>query len=306
MAMSGEAIRTGKDDGVVTKMMSERGGPVLDSGDDLRNVRIDRDLPIPTPTKKVASRKNEAGDPDEAKTIGDDGGSGTRSSRLSTSLEPSPFPTYAPPPVADLSLVAATPNPSKKKPRLSEDELVAKIAAAARTIIECIDDDPERDGLTKTPVRYAKALLNLTAGRRTISADVLSDAQFDENHTEMVLVRGIDVFSHCEHHLLPFHGVCHVAYMPKGSVIGLSKIARIVEMYAHHLQVQERLTTQIADSVMEATGVQGVMVYIICTRMCMVMRGVRKTGADTITTAARGCYLENQVLRQEFLAHIRS
>lgn len=262
--------------------------------DNLLSMRVDHSLPVPTPANKPAKRKADAGDRDEVATVGDDGGSGTRSSPDSTPSEP---------PAADLVLDAAA--PPKKKPRLSEDELVAKIAAAAATILECIDDDPARAGLLKTPVRYAKSLLNLTAGRHAVAADVLGEAQFDEDHTEMVLVRGIDVFSHCEHHLLPFHGTCHVAYMPGGSVIGLSKIARIVEMYAHRLQVQERLTTQIADAVMQATGVRGVMVYVRCTHMCMVMRGVRKTGAETITTAARGCYLENTVLRQEFLGHIR-
>lgn len=199
----------------------------------------------------------------------------------------------------------ASAGPVKKKARLSEAELVEKIAAAARTILECIDDDADREGLLKTPVRYAKSLLNLTSGYRTIASDVVGDAQFSENHNEMVLVRGMDVFSHCEHHLLPFHGVCHVAYMPNGSVIGLSKIARIVDMYAHRLQVQERLSSQIADEVVRATGARGVMVMIRCTHMCMVMRGVRKTGAETITTVARGCYAESPSLRQEFLTNVR-
>jgi GTP cyclohydrolase IA len=195
--------------------------------------------------------------------------------------------------------------PAKKKQRMSQDERVQRMSGAVRTILECLDDDPDREGLVKTPARYAKALLQLTAGYQLEPSEVLGDAQFDENHTEMVLIKSIDIFSHCEHHLLPFHGTCHVAYIPNGSVIGLSKIARIVDLYAHRLQVQERLTTQIADAVLQATCARGVMVYISCTHMCMVMRGVRKVGAETITTAALGCYKDDPSLRGEFLSMVK-
>lgn len=204
--------------------------------------------------------------------------------------------------IAASSRDTTTGRPSAKKPRLSDAERENRIAEAMRVILETLDDDPDREGLRKTPMRYAKAVLNLTSGYRQSVAGVLGDAEFDENHSEMVLIRSIDTFSHCEHHLLPFYGSCHVAYIPSGPVIGLSKIARIVDMYSRRLQVQERLTSQIADAVMEATNARGVMVYVSCTHMCMVMRGVRKVGASTTTTAARGCYTEDANLRREFLS----
>lgn len=134
----------------------------------------------------------------------------------------------------------------------------------------------------------------------------MGDAEFDENHSEMVLVRDIDLFSMCEHHLLPFFGSCHIAYIPSGTVVGLSKLARIVDLFSRRLQVQERLTTQIADAVQESTNAKGVMVYISCNHMCMSMRGVQKTGTATTTTAARGRYATDPSLRQDFLAIIRT
>lgn len=189
-----------------------------------------------------------------------------------------------------------------KKPRMSYEKRLATIAGAVSTIISCIEgDDPLREGLRKTPQRYAKALLSLTAGYTQSVQEVTGDAEFDENHSEMVLIRDISVFSLCEHHILPFHGFCHVAYIPSGSVIGLSKIARIVDLFSKRLQVQERLSSQVADAVQEATNAVGVMVYISCSHMCMSMRGVQKLGAHTITTAARGRYLKDSVLRSEFL-----
>jgi len=144
--------------------------------------------------------------------------------------------------------------------------------------------------------------LSLTDGYASSAKEVLGDAEFDEDHTEMVLVRSIDVFSLCEHHLLPFNGYCHVAYIPNGTVVGLSKIARIVEVYARRLQVQERLTSQIADAIEKSTRALGVMVYITCTHMCMVMRGVRKVGTETTTTAVRGRYADEPDLRRDFLS----
>lgn len=133
----------------------------------------------------------------------------------------------------------------------------------------------------------------------------MGDAEFDENHSEVVLIRNIDVFSLCEHHLLPFHGSVHVAYIPSGPVIGLSKIARIVDVFARRFQVQERLTSQIADAVESATKAAGVMVYLTCSHMCMAMRGVQKVGAETTTTAARGRYREESDLRRDFLTIVR-
>lgn len=259
----------------------------------------------------MAKRKASACDGGENSSLdeGSGSGSGTGTGLQSASSKPETTPT---PPASHAddtpmpAVVATVARPVKKKQRMSQDERLQRISAAARTILECIDDDPDRQGLLKTPTRYAKALLQLTAGHRVEPSEVLGDAQFDENHREMVLVRCIDIFSHCEHHLLPFHGVCHVAYMPNGSVIGLSKIARIVDLFSHRLQVQERLTTQIAEAVLEATHARGVMVYISCTHMCMVMRGVRKVGAETVTTVALGCYKEDASLRQEFVSMMKS
>jgi GTP cyclohydrolase IA len=207
---------------------------------------------------------------------------------------------------SDTVVALTTEQPPAKKPRkrLSHDERLARITGAMRTILDCLDDDPNREGLQKTPARYAKAILDLTSGYSLSPAEVLGDAEFHENHTEMVLIREIDVFSHCEHHLLPFHGTCHISYIPNGTVVGLSKIARIVDLYARRLQVQERLTSQIADAISVATGARGVMVYVSCTHMCMVMRGVRKVNAATITTAARGCYKTDSGMRQEFFSVI--
>ena len=144
----------------------------------------------------------------------------------------------------------------------------------------------------------------MTQGYRQSAKEVLGDAEFDESHTEMVLVRNIDIFSLCEHHLLPFYGRCSVAYIPNGTVVGLSKIARIVDMYARRFQVQERLTTQIADAIESTTGAQGVMVHMTCSHMCMAMRGVRKVGAETTTTAVRGLYQSSRFLRQELLTSL--
>lgn len=134
----------------------------------------------------------------------------------------------------------------------------------------------------------------------------MGDAEFDENHSEMVLVRDIKIFSMCEHHMLPFHGSCHVAYIPSGPVIGLSKIARIIDMFARRLQIQERLTAQIADAIQDATNAVGVMVHVSCAHLCMSMRGVQKVGAETVTTAARGRYSTEPGMRREFLGAINS
>jgi GTP cyclohydrolase I len=195
--------------------------------------------------------------------------------------------------------------PAKRTKPLSYDERLRRITEAARVIIDCVDDNPHREGLLKTPGRYAKAILQLTSGRDLTPAAIVGDAHFDENHSEMVLVRNIDVFSQCEHHMLPFHGVCHVAYIPCGTVVGLSKLARIVDAYAHRLQVQERLTSQIADAILHITRARGVIVYVSCSHMCMVMRGVRKVGSETVTIAARGCYRDDKSLRQEFMLAVK-
>lgn len=161
--------------------------------------------------------------------------------------------------------------------------------AAVRELLLAIGEDPDRDGLKETPARVARAYGEFFAGLGLDAAQVLAKT-FEIDHEEMILVRDIEVYSMCEHHLVPFHGVAHVGYIPgkDGRVTGLSKLARLVEMYARRPQVQERLTSQVADALVEHVGAQGVIVVVECEHLCMSMRGVRKAGSRTITSAVRG------------------
>ena len=182
----------------------------------------------------------------------------------------------------------------------------ARAEAAVRELLLAIGEDPDRDGLRETPKRVAKAYHENFAGLWQKPTDVLTTT-FDAGHSELVIVRDIEVFSHCEHHLTPFHGVAHVGYIPgaSGQITGLSKIARLVDMYARRPQVQERLTTQIADAMLDVLGAAGVIVIIDCEHLCMSMRGVRKTQARTVTSAVRG-QLRNSATRAEAMALITS
>ncbi|WP_392534000.1 GTP cyclohydrolase I FolE [Nostoc sp. C117] len=181
----------------------------------------------------------------------------------------------------------------------------AEMMQAVRTLLIGLGEDPDREGLKDTPKRVMKALQFLTKGYHESLDELLNGAVFTENANEMVLVRDIDIFSSCEHHILPIIGRAHVAYIPNGKVIGLSKIARICEMYARRLQVQERLTVQIADALQGLLKPQGVAVVIEATHMCMVMRGVQKPGSWTVTSAMRGVFAEDVRTRQEFMNLIR-
>lgn len=162
-------------------------------------------------------------------------------------------------------------------------------------------DDPDREGLLKTPERVRKAWEFLTHGYRLTPSDAIGDALFEEQHQSMVLVRDIDVYSLCEHHMLPFFGKAHVAYVPDGRIMGLSKAARLTDVFARRFQVQERLTDQIAQAVWETIRPQGVGVVIEAYHLCMMMRGVQKQNSKTITSAMRGSFLENPLTRDEFL-----
>ena len=182
-----------------------------------------------------------------------------------------------------------------------------RAAAAVRELLIAIGEDPEREGLRDTPDRVARAYAELTMGLRQAPSDVLTTT-FDLGHDEMVLVRDIELWSMCEHHLVPFTGVAHVGYIPAetGKITGLSKLARLVDVYAKRPQVQERLTTQVADSLMEILGARGVIVVIEAEHLCMTMRGVRKAGARTITSAVRGTMLKDAATRAEAMALIHS
>ncbi|MBQ0759381.1 MAG: GTP cyclohydrolase I FolE [Gammaproteobacteria bacterium] len=171
-------------------------------------------------------------------------------------------------------------------------------------IIKKIGEDPSRDGLLDTPARAAKAFEFLTEGYRRNVKDVVNDALFDSDCNEMVVVSDIELYSLCEHHLLPFIGKCHVAYIPRGKVLGLSKVARIVDLYARRLQIQEGLTTQIANTMMDVTGADGVGVIIEARHMCMMMRGVEKQNSVMRTSAMLGAFKDNQATRTEFLSLI--
>ncbi|MBJ7901152.1 MAG: GTP cyclohydrolase I FolE [Cyanobacteria bacterium RI_101] len=181
----------------------------------------------------------------------------------------------------------------------------ADMEQAVRTLLLGLGEDPDREGLRDTPKRVVKALTFLTSGYRQSLDELLNGAVFAENANEMVLVRDIDLFSSCEHHILPILGRAHVAYIPDGKVIGLSKIARICEMYGRRLQVQERLTQQIADALQGLLNPQGVAVVVEATHMCMVMRGVQKPGSWTVTSSMQGIFAEDVKTRQEFMSLIR-
>jgi GTP cyclohydrolase I len=168
-----------------------------------------------------------------------------------------------------------------------------------------LGEDPARDGLQRTPARVAKAFAELTSGYWSTPEAVLNGALFDVQSDEMVIVRDIDFYSLCEHHLLPFFGKCHIGYLPGGKVVGLSKLPRLVELYARRLQVQERLTTQIAEAILEHCGAQGVGVVIEAQHLCMMMRGVEKQTSFAITSSLLGCFRDDPRTRAEFLDLVR-
>ncbi|MGH9735063.1 MAG: GTP cyclohydrolase I FolE [Candidatus Acidiferrales bacterium] len=180
-----------------------------------------------------------------------------------------------------------------------------KIADLVRQMLVQLGEDPNREGLRRTPERYEKALRFLTSGYRQDPEKLLNGAIFKVCYDEMVVVRDIELYSLCEHHLLPFFGRCHVAYIPNNKVVGLSKIARMVNMYARRLQIQERLTSQIANAIQDKLNPQGVGVIVEARHLCMVMRGVEKQHSTASTSAMLGVFRENKQTRDEFLSLVR-
>jgi GTP cyclohydrolase I len=187
------------------------------------------------------------------------------------------------------------------RPRTGVDQ--ERAAAAVRELLIAVGEDPDRPGLRDTPVRVARAYAETFAGLWQDPGDVLATT-FDEDHDELVLVKDIPMYSTCEHHLVPFHGVAHIGYIPgvDGKVTGLSKLARLVEVYARRPQVQERMTSQIADALMDILKPRGVLVVIQAEHLCMAMRGIRKPGASTVTSAVRGIFRENLATRTEAMS----
>ena len=192
---------------------------------------------------------------------------------------------------------------SEKKDLVETD--TAKIEALVEQLLCLLGEDPVRDGLVKTPERVAKAFRFFTEGYQEDSAAVLNGAVFPIAYDEMVVIRDIDFFSLCEHHLLPFYGKCHVAYLPNGRIVGLSKIPRLVEVFSRRLQVQERLTVQIAEALQQKLNPQGVAVVMEARHLCMMMRGVETPNAVAVTSSMQGVFQSQQQTREEFLNLIR-
>ena len=182
-----------------------------------------------------------------------------------------------------------------------DEKAISKLAEAYHSILDGIGEDVQREGLLKTPERVSKALAFMTSGMGTNPSDILTSALFTEDNDEMVIVRDIEVFSLCEHHMLPFFGKAHVAYIPDGKIVGLSKIPRVVDAFARRLQVQERLTEQIRDCIQDTLHPKGVAVVIEAQHLCMQMRGVEKQGCVTTTSAFTGAFLDDPKTRLELL-----
>ena len=194
---------------------------------------------------------------------------------------------------------------SYQKEVIYSPQVTEELAAHVKEILRLLGEDPGREGLVKTPERVAKALQFTTKGYQEDGIDIIRQAIFDEKYQQMVLVKDIELYSTCEHHMMPFIGKCHVAYIPNGKITGLSKIARVVETYARRLQVQERLTVQIRDCIQEALHPLGVAVVIEANHTCMQIRGVQKSNAITTTSAFSGIFLSSSRTRNEFLNLIK-
>jgi len=289
-----------------SSLQSADGGVSVDGGGSLtipsgerrssvsKPARDFRDKPEPAPPKKKKKRKTTAT---------------TTSTTPSTPAAEATdlVPTRSPSPLIDFDGLS---RPSVgTRERLEEDEAsrqsrLERMKGAVRTLLECVGEDPDREGILATPHRYANALLFFTKGYQENVRDIVNGAIFQENHSEMVIVKDIEVFSMCEHHLVPFTGKMHIGYIPNNAVIGISKLPRIAEMFARRLQIQERLTKEVAHAIMEILKPQGVAVVMESSHLCMVMRGVEKTSTTTITSCVLGCFERKEKTRNEFLSLI--
>ncbi|KAK2595043.1 GTP cyclohydrolase 1 [Conoideocrella luteorostrata] len=213
--------------------------------------------------------------------------------------------TRSPSPFIDLDGLSRPSRGTRERQEESEEQAIErldKMKGAVRTLLECIGEDPDREGLLATPKRYAKALLFLTKGYQVNVEEIINNAIFQEDHSEMIIVKNIEIHSLCEHHLVPFIGKMHIGYIPRNTVIGLSKLPRIAEMYARRLQIQERLTKEVANALMEILKPQGVAVVMESSHLCMVMRGVEQTATSTITSCVLGCFERKNKTRAEFMS----
>jgi len=192
-----------------------------------------------------------------------------------------------------------------KKIEHYDEECTELLSSHYKEVIENIGEDPSREGLLKTPERVAKAMQFLTQGYEQDPAEILKSAMFAEKYDEMVIVKDIELYSLCEHHMLPFFGKCHIAYIPNGHIVGLSKFPRMVDAFSRRLQVQERLTDQIRDCLHETLKPQGVAVCIEAQHLCMQMRGVQKQNSITTTSAFSGAFMEEDITRQEFMSLVK-
>ncbi|RYP04772.1 hypothetical protein DL765_010072 [Monosporascus sp. GIB2] len=213
--------------------------------------------------------------------------------------------TRSPSPVIDFDGLSRPSRGTRERLEESTEQAamrLEKMRGAVRTILECVGEDPDREGILDTPGRYAKAMLYFTKGYQQNVKDIVNDAIFHEGHNEMVIVKDIEIFSLCEHHLIPFTGKMHIGYIPNNNVIGISKLPRIAEMFARRLQVQERLTKEVANAIMEVLKPQGVAVVMESSHLCTVMRGVQKTTSSTVTSCVLGCFERKEKTRTEFLS----
>lgn len=255
----------------------------------------------PTTKRQRREKRRQTDEPGE-RGVDDDGnaGAGAGAGPASCSTRPDS-------PVIDFDGLSRPSVGTRERLEESPQEAAARlerIKGAVRTLIECIGENPNRQGLLATPERYARALMFFTQGYEQNVLDIVNGAIFQEGHSEMVIVKDVDIYSVCEHHLVPFTGKMHIGYIPNNAVIGISKLPRIAEMFARRLQIQERLTKEVANAIFEVLRPQGVAVVMESSHLCTVMRGVQKANSTTVTSCMLGCFERRDKTRNEFLSLI--